>query len=113
MPPPDDIGIGELARQVRDVFSRIEGLAQRLEGGQFVRNDLWQVYKEGLEARMIGLKAQLDALTSIKSDVTQVKNLEDRVAQLEDDKKWLVRLVIGFVILGVLGALFAVSKAGS
>lgn len=107
------VGIGELARQVRDVFSRIEGIAQRLESGQFVRTDLYNLYKESIDARIGQLLASIALLTSNKADDLVVKALEARVAQLEDDKKWLVRLVLTFVVLAVLAAAFAASKAGS
>ena len=32
------------------------------------------------------------------------KNLSDRIGLLEDDRKWLIRLIIGTVLLGIIGA---------
>lgn len=134
MPPSDEsVTVGELARQVRDVFSRFEGLARRLEDGQFVRTDLYGLYKENVNQSLFALERAVESLEKSKASqaahivvVDKVKDLEDdkvdrtehtslvdRVAQLEDDKKWLVRLVIGFIVLGVLGAIFVASGGGS
>lgn len=129
-PPPDEsITVGELARQVRDVFARFEGLARRLEDGQFVRTDLYILYRENVNVALAALERRVgeietskvsvathqnlvdrvSTLDSDKAGAVEFSGLSDRVSQLEDDKKWLVRLVIGFIILGVLGAVFAVS----
>ena len=119
----EEVGIGELSRQVRDVLLRFEGLATRLET-QFVRNDNFALYKQLVDVELAKLLdvvktlATVERIASLEEQVKkmaskdEVKPLAEKVADLEDDKKWLVRLVIGFIILGVLGALFAVSKAG-
>lgn len=133
-PPPDEgISVGELSRRLTDVFTRFEGLARRLEEGQFVRTELYIVYREQvntalaeLQARVTHLeqdKASKGALAAVESRVKDLdddkvdkithNSLESRVVQLEDDKKWLVRLVIGFIILGVLGAVYAAASGGS
>lgn len=131
MPPDDSVTVGELARSVRDVFGRLEGLARRLEDGQFVRTDIYILYKENvnqalaaLERRVSemesskvsktaheGLVEKVSSLDSDKAEKSTLASMDARVAQLEDDKKWLVRLIIGFIILGVLGAVFAASGA--
>ena len=128
MPPPEDgVGIGELSRQVRDVLVRFEGLATRLET-QFVRSDNFLLYKQLVDTAIANLQQRgsesasseqvnnlredVESLTTGKASKSDVTNLERRIDALEDDKKWLVRLVVGFIILGVLGAVFAVSQAG-
>lgn len=73
--------IGELSRQVQGVLVRVESVVSRLET-QYVRNDLY----------LLGQK-----------------NVDDRITQLEDDKKWLYRLVIGFIVTAVLVAVFTIS----
>lgn len=123
MPNGDEgIGIGELSRQVRDVLVRFEGLAARLEN-QFVRADNFAYYRQLVDAAIAALQetvkrlATSEQVKNLASDVDQmatkdyVERLEKRVGDLEDDKKWLVRLVLGFIVLGVLGAVFAVTKA--
>lgn len=123
MQDSDGVGIGELSRQVRDVLLRFEGLATRLET-QFVRNDNFALYKQLVDnsldqlQKTVTLLASLERVSNLeskvadKADKATMTGLEDRVVQLEDDKKWITRLVIGFIVLAVLGAIFAVSKAG-
>lgn len=107
MTSDDGIGIGELSRQVRDVFARFEGLAHRLEDGQFVRTDIFILYKENLSHLITSLQEKTRALSDEKADKDTLAGLSERITQLEDDKKWLIRLVIGFVILAILGLLVA------
>lgn len=109
MAPDEGPGLGELSRQVRDVFARFEGLARRLEDGQFVRTDLYVLYRESVNTALASLQERVKALDTGKLEKTDLDSLEKRVAQLEDDKKWLVRLVLGFIVLGIMGAVFAVS----
>jgi hypothetical protein len=102
---------------------RFEGLATRLET-QFVRSENFQLYKQLVDTAISNLQQRVGELASaeqmknIRDDVDEkasksdVANLARRVDALDDDKKWLVRLVVGFIILGVLGAVFAVSQTG-
>ena len=114
MTPPDEgPSLGELSRQVRDVFARFEGLARRLEDGQFVRTDLYVVYRESVTQALALLQERMKFFEANKIDKSDLDVLEKRIAQLEDDKKWLVRLVLGFIVLGVLGAVFAISGGAS
>jgi hypothetical protein len=119
----DGPSVGELARQVQEVLSRFTGLATRLET-QFVRSDNFELYKElvkqafkALETTM-ALLARSDRVEELargmedKADNEAFKALVKRVSELEDDKKWLTRLIIGFIILAILGAIFYVSQKG-
>jgi hypothetical protein len=112
---------------VRDVLIRFEGLATRLET-QFVRSDNFLLYKQLVDTAISNLQQRVNDLASLeqfgnlrqdvdnlstdKAAKTDVTSLERRVTELEDDKKWLIRLILGFIILAVLGAVFVVSKAG-
>lgn len=121
MPPQGDdgVGVGELSRQVQEVLMRFERLAAGLES-QFVRKDTYTVYQQLVDQAIrnlqgtVGKLATLETASSLKSEVDgkasdgALKGLEQRVSELEDDRKWLVRLVLGFIILGVLGALYVV-----
>ena len=123
MPPPDEnITVGELARGMRDVFTRLEGLARRLEDGQFVRTDLYLVYRESVNQSLAALHTSVATLEAGKASRTVVdmkvdKNVYDgldkRVADLEDGRTWLVRVVGAFVILTVLGVAFAGYAVGA
>lgn len=133
MPPDDGVSLGELSRRLTDVFTRFEGLARRLEDGQFVSTQLYLQYREAVNQTHAALAQRLKEVedgkvgkSSFDSVAAQVKALDHdkvdkvvfdaivvRVAQLEDDKKWLVRLVLGFIVLGILGAIFVVSGGTS
>ena len=116
------IGVGELSRQVRDVLVRMEGLAGRLES-QFIRTDNFVLYKQLVDTAISQLQQAVAKLPPAEVVTQLSKDMEDtvskgthaalvkRVEDLEDDKKWLIRLVLGFIVLGVLGAVFAVTKA--
>ncbi len=125
MPPQegDGIGIGELSRQVQQVLTRFEGLAARLET-QFVRTETYEMYKLLVDQAIRTLQETVKTLAThettanLRSEVEgkasagSVKSLEQRVAELEDDRKWIIRLVLGFIVLGVLGAIYVVAKPG-
>ena len=44
----DGVSLGKLSRRLTDVFTRFEGLARRLEDGQFVSTQLYMQYKEAV-----------------------------------------------------------------
>lgn len=126
MPPPheeDGVGIGELSRQVQQVLIRFEGLAARLET-QFIRKETYDMYKQLVDQAISQLQDTVKSLASAetarnlreevdkKASKGQVEGLEQRVVELEDDRKWLIRLVLGFIVLSILGAIFVVSKGG-
>lgn len=98
----DEISIGELARQLKDVVSRLEGVMRRLDNGQFVRTDLFDRYEEAVASKITKLEKDTDNKAS-KSDVDQIAL---RVTKLEDEKTWITRLVVSFIILAVLGIVF-------
>lgn len=82
--PGTSVSIGELSRQVSHTLIKMEQLASRLEGGQFISAELFKVYREGMDR--------------------EFKSFDQRLAQMEDNWKWLTRLILGFIILGLLGA---------
>lgn len=126
-PDPSVIGVGELSRMVRDTLVRFEGLAQRLET-QFVRQDNFLLYKTLVDQALKALQDDVAKAANAVTVAEKIKALEDgaknlaskddlkvlaeRVTDLEGDRRWLIRLIMSFVILGVLGAVFYVAKAG-
>lgn len=127
----EGVGVGELSRQVRDVLSRLESLAVRLET-QFVRGDNFGLYKQLVDQAIVSLQAGVRDIETVlrdtpdqsdlsnlasrvdsKASKTDLEAVGKRVSELEDDKKWLTRLVVGVIILAVIGAVFVVQKAGT
>lgn len=126
MPPQgeaDGVGVGELSRQVQQTLLRFEGLAARLET-QFVRVETYEMYKQLVDQAIKSLQDTTKTLATAettknlrdeverRASIGQVESLEQRLEQLEDDRKWMVRLIMSFIILSVLGAVFVVSKGG-
>lgn len=124
MPTTDEgPGVAELARQLQGVLQRFESLSSQLEH-TFVRRDIYDMYKAFIDQKLSEIVtkadklASMDKINTIETDLKEladkqtVQSLTSRVEALEDDKKWLTRLVIGFIVLGVLGAVFAASKVG-
>lgn len=99
----DEISIGELARQLKDVVTRLEGVMRRLDNGQFVRTDLFDRYEESVASKITKLEKDTDDKAA-KSEFVQ---LALRVTKLEDEKTWITRLVVSFIILAVLGIVFS------
>lgn len=64
-------------------------------------NDNIQEVKQAVE----GIKLQLNNSFATKDYVDgKVKEVQERVKSLESDRKWAVRLIIGFVLMGILYA---------
>ena len=115
--PDEGVSTGELSRQVRDVLIRFQGLADRLDSS-YVSKELYQLRQEVLDRIIRGIEDSLSktcsaetvkAIEAEKASVAALDDLRKRVDTLEDDKKWLTRLVAAFIILGVLGAVFVAS----
>lgn len=93
----DEPALGEVARRLDEVFKRYEQIANELPK-TFVSKDLFEASKE---------------LTKAQVDAAQIQHavLQKQVEALEDDKKWLYRLIIGAIILAVLGLLFSTTHS--
>lgn len=91
----DSPALPEVARRLNEVFGRYEQIANELPK-TFVSKELFEAKQEVMLAR-------------IDAAMAQHVVLQKQVEALEDDKKWLYRLIIGAVVLAVLGLLFTVS----
>lgn len=107
----DDVTIRELARQVSEIFERFTDLAKRLESGQFVRTDIYNLQQEAVRLALNALETRAKALEDTRVAKGELEGLRSEVNELKDDKKWLVRLVLAFVVLGILGAVFVTRGA--
>lgn len=101
----EGISTGELYRRFSEVLVRLDGITRRLEEGQFVRTDLYLEYRKGVVRDFEVVNQRLQAVETSKLD----KTAEERIKKLEDTNTWLLRLILGFVVLAVLGAVFAAS----
>lgn len=99
IPMTTDMSVGELSRQVAAALVRIEGVAARLESGQFVRTDVYDLHIKATEARLAVLE-----LNKVSTEAHA--ELKTRVNRLEESNTWLVRLIIGFVVTAVLAFIF-------
>lgn len=95
VPGEYDPNLGEVARRLDEVFRRYESIANDLPK-TFVSRDLFESYKDLAKTQADGLQILIG---------TQ----EKRIADLEDDKKWLYRLVIGAVIMALLGVVLGLA----
>jgi chaperonin cofactor prefoldin len=84
-------GLGELARRVQEVLVQFEKLGVRLES-QFVRRDVLDLLIQNLR----------------DEQAEQQKDIE----ALEDDKKWLIRTVIGTVLVSLVSGIALWAKIG-
>lgn len=85
-------GVSELRSQLDGLLTRLEALATRLNN-EFISNKVFDEYKK------------------LQDEIH--KNLQEDVASLKDDKKWLVRLVGGVIVVALLGLILVSNQAGA
>lgn len=110
--------LAEIGRQVREALGRLESLAGRLDQN-FVPNRILELYKEIVELRFRRVEQDISQINkeldnkADESDVTakpsktEVDDLRTRVSSLEDNQKWLVRVVLGALVLALVGLVLA------
>lgn len=94
-PTESDRTLGEVARRLDEVMTRYEQIANDLPK-TFVSRELFDSYKDLVKTQQESSKVVMDAY-------------EKRIGDLEDDKKWLYRLIVGAVILALLGLVLGAS----
>lgn len=108
----EDITAAELARRMGDVLRQFENLVKQVEE-RYARKDWLDLYQKGIDLQIQSVKEQIGTKAN-KSDLPDMsvyvkKDIHDElkkdVEELKASNTWLFRLVIGFVILGVLGAM--------
>jgi len=107
---PDDYTVGELARAVASAVSRIETIAARLEGGQFVGKNEFELTKENFTLTTENLRQAIERIEKSTASTQEAGELDKRIEQLEDTNKWIIRLVGAFIILAVLGYVFSTGQ---
>jgi hypothetical protein len=111
--PTDDISVGELSRQVQQALVRFEHLAARLDSA-FVSKSLYDLYAQGTDKDIAEINSKLATLATkesltFKAEKSVVENHDREIKSLKDNMQWVVRTVLTFVILAVLGAVFVVN----
>lgn len=91
--------LGEVARRLDDVFRQYESIANSL-ATSFVTKELFGAYKDLV-------------VTSDQIYQNQITALNARVAELEDDKKWLYRLIVGAVVLALIAVVIGTNALTS
>lgn len=116
----DQISVGELARQVRDVLLRFQTLAERLDN-TYVSKEVLGLWEKLTESRIKAIegslvtKAEISAVTDLKADLekkadqSEISSIDARVKSLEDNQKWVVRLVLGLILVAVISAVLVTS----
>lgn len=120
----DQPSVGELSRQVREVLLRFQSLAERLDQSYMSKEvfDLWQRLIDG---KVKGVREQcsdtlavakgkadvddVQALKTEKANQSELNALNERVKSLEDNQKWVVRLVLGLILVAVVSAVLVTS----
>jgi hypothetical protein len=101
--------VAQLAERLRDALVRLEGLASKIDS-QYLSKELWKADSLRMDEVIRGIRQSIDGIKDIaathatKEELSQVR-LD--VAELQDDKKWLIRLVIGLIVVGVISAFIA------
>lgn len=108
---PQDAGssqptVGELARGLQAVLVRFEGLIQRIELN-YIQKDVYELGTKLSEAADRALKTAIE--TEEKDRQACDEALRHRIEKLESNQTWLVRTIIGAVVLAVLAGVL-VSK---
>lgn len=61
---------------------------------------------DSVQASVDRLNEKLDTSFASKDYVdSKIKNLDERISSIESDRNWAIRLVLGFVIMGILYAI--------
>jgi len=100
--------LGELSRQVRDVLTRYEGIANKLETN-FVTKEFFKLYTDGLARELEHASRAADRQAAAEKERND--QLDKRVSKLESNITWVVRVVIAAIVVAVLAAI-GISRSG-
>jgi hypothetical protein len=98
--------VGELARGLQAVLVRFEGLIQRIELN-YIQKDVYELGIKLAEAADKALKTAIETEERDRNSCDEA--LRQRIEKLESNQAWLVRTIIGAVVLAVLAGVL-VSK---
>lgn len=117
--PDHQPGLAELARQVQGVLARFEALAGKLEAN-FLTKEIFRLYSDGVARELEHISKSLDAKAEAEKErdshlekrIADVEgSLGKRISSVEDNITWVVRIVIGAIILALLAVVGITAKA--
>jgi hypothetical protein len=91
-----------LGERLVEVTARLESAVADIKTG-YVRRDLYDEKMRLIEERDRNQSAEWSSMHA---------GLEKRISDLEDDKKWLTRVILTFIVMGILGAVFVTARVG-
>lgn len=106
-----DVGVAELARQVRDVLARFQALADRLDNA-YTTKEMFSLYKILVDQSLKSLQDKVVELDRDKAEKMTTGTLDQRVANLEDNQKWVVRLLVSLIIVAVVSLVVVTGGGG-
>lgn len=106
-----EISPAELSRRMGDVLRQFENLVKQVED-RYVRRDVIELYQKGVDLELASIKSSLDSKADkvLLPDMTKYVSkdkfdgLAQDVSELQSANTWLIRLVMGIIIAGVLAA---------
>ena len=100
--------LAELARRFQDLTIRFEQIATRIETA-YVTKEFFEITMQLMQTRHESLQQYAESLRD--QSHKEIKDLRATITDLEEDKTWLFRLVVGAVILAFMGVSLAGAKA--
>lgn len=107
---PNSAVAQQLSQSLTDVLNRLQALATKIET-QYLSKELWKKDSERLDEIIRGLRIAdadlrkiLESLETKYATKEEVGNLRTDVVELQDDKKWIVRLILGVIVVGIITA---------
>jgi hypothetical protein len=110
MPPEQDVGVHELARQVRDVLTRFQLLAERLDN-TYTTKEMFSLYKTLVDQSLTTLQDKLNTLEKDKLETSVGTDIARRLTKIEENQTWLVRLLVSLIIVAVVGTVLVTGGA--
>ncbi len=105
-----DISIAELARQVQEVLRRFQGLADRLDTS-YVSKEVFDLYKRSIDQSLTNASTNCSNLERDKAEKLAFDDAIRRIANIEDNMKWIVRLLLALIVVAVVGTVISTGGA--
>lgn len=95
------VALARFEERLASQQKQIDNLAPAAETSQ-LRAELADIETE-LRAAKTALEKKIEAVDTATPSVEDLKKLEDRLGKLEGNQSWVVRTVIGTIVLAIMG----------